>query len=319
MSYAIKTVPEDFYVREIIDLKISKISESGPFSYYILKKTNCSTIDAINLVSKKFNIQRKNINFAGTKDKKAITEQVISIKQGPKHDFDLGKVKLQFMGYGEEQLNLGDNSGNYFEIIVKDFDKRPVERGWFINYFDDQRFSENNSEIGKAIIKKEFEIAVNLVLKNSGSDYELSLAQYLQNNKNDFVGALRTIDRKILRMFIHSYQSYLWNETVSNLFDGQKISYSLGRLNVPPEKPDQKKVELSGFGSEETEMMKQEGVSSRDFIIREIPELSSEGSERDILVEVNDLKLEEISGAIKLSFSLPKGSYATMFIKHLFM
>jgi len=318
MAYAIKTIPEDFYVKEIINLKIE---EKGSFAYCLLKKIGFPTIEAVEFISKKLNIPRKNINFAGTKDKKAVTEQAVSIRNWQGKDFDFGKIKLEFLGYGNEPVNLGSNEGNYFEIIIRNIEKRPKERKWLINYFDDQRFSENNVDVGRAIVKRDFRKA----------------AEILRNetviNGNDFIGALRIIDKKILTLYVNAYQSYLWNKCVSRIFEKQenrKIGYSLGELVIPDKKPKQSKYPLIGFGTGEDdikEILEEEKITPREFIIREIPELSSEGTLRNVVVEVKDLKIGDLESdelnkgkkKIKICFTLPKGCYATMFLKQLFL
>jgi len=330
MNYHIKTNPEDFFVREIIGLKFDDL---GEFSYYNLKKTNLSTQEAVDIISKKLHITKKFVNYAGTKDKKAVTEQNISIKGGPEKDFDFGNVKLKFLGRGKKRLNLGDNSGNYFEIIVRNIEKRPKKISCFVNYFDDQRFSGKNAETGRAIVRKDFEKAAEIILENDKS-YGKIIQDYLERNKKDFIGALRLVDRKILRMFVHAYQSYLWNLCVSKTFEGKKCRktrYSLGELNVPEEKTKNFSYPIAGFGTEKEdkilrEVLQKEKISKRDFVIKEIPELSSEGSERSVFAELKNLKfgnleedeLNKGKKKIKISFELGKGSYATMAVKQMF-
>ena len=327
MVYKIKSVPEDFVVKEIIGLKF----EDSGFSYYNLKKTNLSVQEAAEIISKKLRINKKFINYAGTKDKIAITEQKISIKNGPERNFDFGNLKLEFLGKGKERINLGDNLGNYFEIVVRDIDKKPEKIKSFVNYFDDQRFSDKNVEIGKAIIKRDFKKAADFILEDK--KYGEMTKEYLEKNKNDFIGALRLIDRKILRMFVHAYQSYLWNLCVSENFERQKhneIEYSLGKLNIPVEEDENPGFPIIGFGTEEDgtveEILAREKITRRDFIIKEIPELSSEGSERNVFAEIKNLNISELENdelnngkkKVKISFELGKGSYATMAIKQLF-
>jgi len=330
MNYHIKTNLEDFFVRETIELKFN---ECGEFSYYLLQKTNLSTPEAVEIVSRKLKVSKKFINYAGIKDKKAVTEQAISIKNGPAKDFDFVKLKLKFLGKGKERLNLGDNSGNYFEIIVRNIKKKPKKIKNFVNYFDDQRFSGKNVEIGGAIVKKDFEKAADLIMKND-KKYGNVLNSYLGQNKNDFIGALRLFDKKILRIFIHSYQSYLWNLCISKKFEDKKylkIKYSLGELNAPKEKIKNFSYPIAGFGTEKEDkilrgFLQKEKVSKMDFVIREIPELSSEGSERSVFAELKNLKfgnleedeLNKGKKKIKISFELGKGSYATMAVKQMF-
>ena len=95
-------------------------------------------------------------------------------------------------------------------------------------------------------------------------------------------------------------------------------------------------VLLIGFGYSECEnkqitqimkaILKIEGITSRDFIIPSMPELSAEGDERNLVVDIKNntvSKFEEDelnSGKFKitLEFELPPGAYATIVIKHIF-
>ena len=83
-----------------------------------------------------------------------------------------------------------------------------------------------------------------------------------------------------------------------------------------------KQLFLIGFGTEETKgvnnILKEEGVKLRDFIIRQIPELSSEGAYRDLFVEIYNLDIKKTKQGYILKFKLKKGSYATEVIKQLF-
>ena len=69
--YKIKQLPEDFIVKEISHVNPQL---NGQYAYFILKKTNLTTIDALQILSNKFKIPLKNFGFAGNKDKKAVTE-----------------------------------------------------------------------------------------------------------------------------------------------------------------------------------------------------------------------------------------------------
>ncbi|MCK4521846.1 MAG: tRNA pseudouridine(13) synthase TruD, partial [Nanoarchaeota archaeon] len=161
-----------------------------------------------------------------------------------------------------------------------------------LNLFGEQRFGTNNKEVGKAIIKKDFKKAVKLLK--------------LSPKGNDFIGALRTIPKKILKLYIHSYQSHLWNK----LAEEKRNSL------------ENKKIQIIGFATKQTkeinDILKKEGITQRDFIIRQIPELSSEGAERDLFAEIQDLDVKKVDKGYILKFKLKKGSYATEVVKQIF-
>ena len=159
------------------------------------------------------------------------------------------------------------------------------------------------------------------------------------------MGALKRLPLRLLKIYVNAYQSYLWNETLRLYLTGEKkmiktVSYTLGEF-VFTEKPDQKlEIPLVGFNEEVIEKVKDEEIKEiilklmpseqitfTDFIIKPIPELSQEGELRKAFMEVKDLKIGKLEpdelnkgkNKITLSFSLGKGSYATMVIKRNFL
>jgi len=197
-----------------------------------------------------------------------------------------------------------------------------------VNYFDEQRFSKNNVLIGKGIVRKRFKDAVELL---SGYD---AVEEHIRTIKNDYVGALKRIPFRLLRLFVHSYQSFLWNKVVNKYIkerysDIKMVEYSLGELIFPLRMDEENRdIPIIGFDSDMEdyeEIVEEEGVKKEDFIIRQIPELSSEGGLRKLYFEAElkvldsgDDELNEGKKKVKVQFELPKGSYATIFVKFLF-
>mgnify|MGYP001163227404 CR=1 FL=1 len=322
-NYILKAIPDDFIVEEIKEIKHL---EKGNYSYYILRKKDIGTAEAISKISRKLNIDKKYINFAGNKDKKAVTSQHISISRGPENDFEDANWSLKFMGKFKERINLGDLNGNHFEITIRNIESAPKTKDYFVNYFDEQRFSKNNAEIGKLIVKKDFKSACELI-ENEKMEY------FLVEKPNEYANALKS-EKKLVKIYIHAFQSYLWNKYASEYVRkyGKNIKnsdYSLGKLYFGD--IENKKIPLVGFGTDIDEemkiLLKEEGISQRDFLIKSIPELSSEGDERDLIVKAENVKIEKLANddlnkgkkKVVISFNLPKGSYATMFIKSLFL
>lgn len=317
--YTIKQQPEDFIVKEITNLKLK---DQGRYLYFKLKKTNRNTLDVVKELAKQLNINQKQIGFAGSKDKHAVTEQMISFSNINKEKIlqtKIDNVKLEFIGYGNKPISLGDLAGNYFEIVIRNIEHPNIEPITFVeNYFDEQRFSKNNAKIGKLILKKRFKEALELIDNEECNNH-------LENHPNDFIGALKKIPIRLLRMYINAYQSYLWNETVAAYLKDEsvkEVNYSLGTFIFVKEKSDLQ-IPLIGFNKDLIKdekiknIMNKENLTCSDFIIRQIPQLSLEGELRKVFVEVKDLKVSKVRNKIKLTFSLPKGSYATMVVKKL--
>jgi len=308
--YKIKQIPEDFIVKEISSIKPSK----GEFALFLLKKKNFTTVRALEKIGKAIHKPLKDFGFAGNKDRAAVTEQVCSVKSASKESLEklkIADIEIEYIGQNEKPASLGELEGNYFEIVVRNIDNLPEMNKRFVNLFGEQRFSRNNAEIGKAILKKDFKKAVEIVLGGTG-DVEERARKFLESNQTNHVGALRQVPKPILKLYVHSYQSFLWN----------KIA-----LKDSKETKDNISVPLIGFGTEEMpDILQEEGINPRDFIIKELPDLSSEGSERNLYAEAEDLKTgnledDELNSGKKkilLKFRLGKGSYATEFIRQSF-
>ncbi|MBN1793013.1 tRNA pseudouridine(13) synthase TruD [Candidatus Woesearchaeota archaeon] len=325
-TYELKKIAEDFIVKENSTEKIQKeLKEKGEYKVFRLRKKHYTTENAVQQIAKALRLPRKNIGYAGSKDSKAITTQLISIRAAPKENIlalHLNDLELEYLGAMEDPICLGDLEGNSFEITIRNLSESkedaPRKITMFINYFGEQRFSKNNAAIGKAIIKKEFKRATELIIESSADDAK-KLEEHLSKSRNDYVGALKTLPFKTLTLFIHAYQSKLWNEAAKALIEGNP-----GREN--------ELIPLIGFGTEfmskETEetykqILEKEGVSQSDFVIRAIPDLTSNGSDHTLYAEIKNLKIQEMEedelnpgrNKCKVTFSLAKGCYATEAIK----
>jgi|TARA_B100001971_G_scaffold212905_1_gene244379 tRNA pseudouridine13 synthase len=350
----IKQIPEDFIVREIND---TELNETGQYSYFLLKKKNYNTLRAVQRIAENLRISEKSIGFAGNKDKNAVTEQVISVKNGNKdiEDLLIKDIKLEYLGKGNEEIYPGKLRGNDFEITIRNLEKRDIDkiRGktkndniFMPNYFGEQRFSSSNDAIGREIIKNDFNKAIELILE-SNTDYNEKIKVHLEKCKNDYIGALKLIPVKLLKLYVHAYQSFLFNKTLEIYINSQKQENN--ENNNQNEKNDEDdsenniykkniinvKIPIIGFGTEienkEIEgmiekIMEEEKINYRDFIIRPFPELSSEGDERNAFVRVDDFEIEnqgkdelnKDKEKIKVKFSLAKGCYATVLVDWLF-
>lgn len=312
-------------VREVFDIS-SKRTDEGRFTYFILKKRNYTTLKALQVIARQLGIELKKISFCGNKDKKAITEQTISIL-GKARAVNMKDIELTFIGYGNEPISLGEHSRNEFIITARNLANMPEVNSleYFPNYFDTQRFSKNNAQIGKLLIMQNYKQAAELIAQGG----ESPVSVYLTKHHNDFVGALRLVPKKLLQLYVHSYQSLLWNTVLKMYIEHEHIDLT----NLAPQHKTLQ-IPLLGFATEfddelleklyET-IMETELISSRDFIIRAMPELSSDGAQRNAFAQVHGLQVFETgedefnSGKkkIKIRFELGKGCYATTALAYL--
>ncbi|MAG52988.1 MAG: hypothetical protein CMH62_03430 [Nanoarchaeota archaeon] len=294
--YKIKDKPEDFFVKEVL-----KLPKGKGYGYFLLKKKDWNTIDAVRVIAKKLRIKGKNIKYAGLKDKKAITEQYISIKNAKKINVKIKDIELKKIGEGDEPIKLGGLEGNKFKIIVRNLEtKKNLKLSKIENYFDAQRFSNKNIKIGKALLKRDYkELCKLLNLKNKGEVFRF--------------------DRQLLRFTLNSFQSYVFNKALDKYLTQSKKNIKLPLINFDTEF-ENKTIEKIYMN-----ILEEEDVEKENFIFKEMPFLVSEGKDREIFVKVENFKYkysrdERNKKKFKcvLEFYLKKGSYGTLVVKKLF-
>jgi len=190
--------------------------------------------------------------------------------------------------------------------------------------------------------------------------YERLMLVHLAKQSKDFIGAFRKLPSKLRRLFVHAYQSFLFNKFLSQRLkrevgfnEAQVGDYvvHLDRHGLPTMEFEQataqslsnvkkalKKgkmqvaIPLIGFkqypsegvqGEIERGILEDENVVSRNFYIPSMPETSAPGRLRTVLAPITDLSVEEASRdsassskrKIRLSFTLHRGSYATVLLR----
>ncbi len=310
----LKKFPEDFVVREIPDMEFK---DGGAFTYFELTKRNFTTLRALSVIAQALHVPLKRLGYAGTKDKRAVTAQLCSVEGIPAERLDslqLTGLQIRSVGQGDRPVSLGMLKGNMFALIVRGIRAAPEPRARFTNYFGEQRFSERNPLIGAAIVRRKFDAACAYLIQEEG-EWSDPVKSYLASHVGDYIGALRTLPKKLLLMFVHAYQALLWNRAAAEW----------SQRPAPPET-----LPIPGFGTQQVDevmqrILAQESLSLRDFIVRGLPELSAEGGERRLFEEAQDLQIgpleqDEATGAkkVQLTFFLPKSCYATVFVRELF-
>ncbi|TVP41516.1 tRNA pseudouridine(13) synthase TruD [Candidatus Nitrosocosmicus arcticus] len=181
-----------------------------------------------------------------------------------------------------------------------------------------------------------------------GMDIEKNLAQAIVRGK-DSITALRTIPISIRRLFVQAFQAFLFNKTLSIAiknnfsltipeendlcFDVFEDDLIFGKIRkYEKEKPTDSRVQrlpiirLPGYSFQPgknrfdkiiKEFMKQENLSSKDFFIKEMQELSESGGFRQACYVCKNFKYKREENSLLVGFSVPKGSYATVLLREL--
>lgn len=395
----LKAEPEDFIVKEISDKPEAK--ENGKFVIGEVTCRNWETNRLVRLLSRSLGISREKIGFAGTKDKRAITTQLMSF-ECPMSSMDrinLKDIEIRNLYTARRGIQIGDLIGNSFVITVKEYDTPKVsvqetleivtksvkDVGGFPNYFGVQRFGvvrPITHKVGEFIVRGDFREAVKCYLSAPSPyedveiisarerlarmedwsellkttpetlSFERIMVEHLISEPEDWAGALGRLPRNLQMMFVHAYQSYLFNLMLSKRME-QSLPLNIpvaGDVVIPldsnkipqhenPIVANAGNVDLvarqvrSGrafitlplYGSEndidvemseiEMSVIEAENISRKDFIIPELPQCSSKGSRREILCPVSDLSHTINDDSYEVSFSLPKGNYATCLMR----
>ncbi len=354
----------DFIVKELA----SHDTGEGDHLIVKLRKQNMTTMEAIDTLSNILHISKKRVGYAGNKDKRAVTEQYISIEGVTEEDvnqiftdeFDLEVVGKN--GY----IGLGNLDANRFEITVRDLNM-PIEDirnralkvvdeldGKFPNYFGDQRFGSTRPithQVGRHILRGEFEEAVWTYIAKPYDEeyksirkvreelwetrqvedmaekfpkhyrYEKALLYHLTKNEEDYKGAIKRLPEGLQQLFIHAYQSWVYNRVLSRLLeeDWYDEDYEIPLVGYKTELKDNKPENIL------EEILEEEGVDQEDFRLQDFPELRSEGSYRRAfadfrnfeVVDIDEDDLNMTKNKMKVKFDLPKGCYATVFLREI--
>lgn len=387
-SGSIKEEIEDFTVEEIPDPSIER-TEDGKYRYLAVKLTNWDTNKFLIRLAKELHISKKRISYAGTKDKRGITVQYFCINSDTDpEEIRISDAEILETFRSNHFLRLGDLVGNIFTVkITSDSERREtideiyrevLSYGGFPNFFGIQRFGSirrNTHKIGRMIVQGEYSRAVETYIYDPEFDsedfrvnygkthdaesalkefpmhlnFERSLLGHILET-GDTERAFETFPKNLGMLFVHAYQSYLYNRILSermkalgNLNEAVPgdIAFAVDRYFNPVDREEIKvnryntdkinrlisddkvrvTIPLLGYesrftanfqGEIEKKVMEDEGVVLPRFRIAGYPELSSKGDRRIISAKPVDFSY---IGENILKFSLGRGIYATSFLR----
>jgi tRNA pseudouridine13 synthase len=270
-----------------------------------------------------------------------------------------------------------DSAVQRAEEILEQLKKRGVP-----NYYGYQRFGKNRPNthlVGKALIKGGVKSAVDRYIGHpydteprhiqearmlyedgeleealesmpSGMRYEKMMLRMLLKEKKkkeeldekSYILALKSLPKPLSRMFVHAYQSYLFNRAVSErtklgidqyiegdiLIDNEEhlihefgleeIGERIKEFQAHPSAPlFGSKVPLAGgkLGEMEQKILEEEDLKLKDFMVSKMPKLGSHGIRRSIRFKIWDVSAEKTEDGVIVGFSIPRVSYATSVLR----
>ena len=211
--------------REVEDFVVDEISRhppedpSGRFVIAKVTSTNWETNRLVRQMSRQLGISRNRISFAGTKDKRAVTSQLICF-EAPLEDVSglrMHQVVIEGAYRSRKNLTIGDLIGNSFKIKVRGCAffgeelrseaaatlSQLESLGGFPNFFGVQRFGSLRPIthiVGKHIIKGEFEEACMAYAASpvpEESEEARRARQFIQETR-DYPAALKLLPRHLM-------------------------------------------------------------------------------------------------------------------------
>lgn len=172
------------------------------YTHFLLYKENKDTMDAIHNLAVATHSKPAHFNYAGTKDRRAVTTQwVSSWRLDPKRLVNAMRrfnrrpyLKVGNFSFKKDSIRLGQLRGNKFDIVLRNLVHNSggveviedamnyVKENGFVNYFGLQRFGSRSvytHEIGRAILQGNWGKAVELILSYRYDDS----TQPLPNNQ----------------------------------------------------------------------------------------------------------------------------------------
>ncbi len=277
-------------------------------------------------------------------------------------------------------------TGAAAEATVGETTRQLEAAGGFPNFFGIQRFGSVRPithVVGRHIVRGQFREAVETYVANpiEGEDpesfevraaleasgdvkgalhayprnytFEKAILNHLAAHPEDYVGALRSLPLNLLIMFVHAYQSFLYNRILSErMRRGLPVREPVvGDVVLPADRrglPDRERaIEVSEdnvervagrcregkawvsavlYGSEsrfaegemgeiERTVVLAEGLRPEDFIVPDLPRVSSRGTRREILAPIRGLQASVDGSSLGITVELTRGAYATCLVR----
>jgi tRNA pseudouridine13 synthase len=362
--------------------------QPGKFTVFYLVKRNLDSIQAIRRLSRSMGVSYKRFSYAGIKDRRAVTSQRVSFRGSPQDLIgrEISGVQILHPHRAKQPIVPGALQGNRFTITIREVNltakeaqprvestqKEIQSAGGALNFYGPQRFGiirPNTHLIGKQLILENYKEAIQILLEGSLETpkigdkstkdapyglYERAVTHYLNKHPDNYKGAFQVIPKELARLYVHAYQSYIFNKSISqrviqgiSLHEpsiGDYVKPVVGEIHtVRPVTKDvisqittairegthQIVIPIVGFDFERvsfegpmgeivTTILEKEKITPAQFRLKDLPTLSSRGTFRPLLVNPVNYQssiMKTKEPAVQLCFDLPKGSYASVILR----
>jgi tRNA pseudouridine13 synthase len=382
----LKFQPTDFRVEE---LTTAQPGDSGRYTFYRLTKQDLGTIEAVEMICRRWNLTGRRVSYAGLKDRHASTVQFLTIADGPSRGMNTPRFELEPLGRLTKPYSSRELIGNRFELVLRALNEADLEaamraiedipRVGLPNYFDDQRFGSvglSGEFVAEAWLRGDHERALKLAMAEPNpsdrsaakAEKEIlrshwgnwpeskrllprssarSIVTYLVDHPTDFRGAFARLRRELRMLYFSAFQSHLWNLVLAGWLRAELdpaqltlVDLKLGPfpfpLGIPPERvqelrsvwlplPSARTPPPSGrLGGVVEEVLVGRRLEWKELRIKHLKDIFLSKGSRPCLFFPEHLHVQPEADALhpgrralRLSFELPKGSYATILVKRI--
>jgi len=315
----IRTEPADFRVEEIT---VVEPDGEGEHCLLEIEKTNTNTDWVARLLGRHAGVKPVDVSYAGLKDRHAVTRQWFSVRLAGKPEPDWSvlespELKILQVARHSRKLRTGALKGNRFILRVRGFDgdagrlaeqmSAMAEQG-IPNYFGAQRFGRGGGNLERA--------------------------------RALLAGKLGRVSRSKRGIYLSAARSYLFNKVLAyrvekgnwnSLLEGERFLLDGSRSHFLAEQIDAEIIRRFREGDiHSTGPMWGRGASGVEAEVDALEQQALEGQSewqaglegvglkmerRALRALVGDLEWSLEGSDLRLSFSLPKGSFATSLLR----
>lgn len=155
----IRSRPADFVVEEVLGFEPDG---EGDHTLLRIRKTDANTDWVARQLARRAGVPARDVGFCGLKDRHAVTTQWFSIPGRPRNELEsLSAAGIEVLEQvpHRRKLRRGAHRGNRFRLVLRELEGDPdligerlarIATGGVPNYFGEQRFGRNGSNLGLA-------------------------------------------------------------------------------------------------------------------------------------------------------------------------
>ncbi len=320
LSGIIRSKASDFQVDEI---SAFNPSGTGEHVFLQIEKTGENTDWVAGLLAKIAGVQKRDVSFAGMKDRHAITTQWFSVylpgKEAPDFQSQLPEsIKILQQTLHNKKLRKGALKGNRFSLIIRELD--------------------DDIELGKTLCEK---IKVNGVPNYYGEQRFGRDLYNIASAKNWFSSGFKIKSRHKRSIFLSAARSWIFNHILSQrveqntwdqaqagdvfMLNGTKSCFVNDGDPTLTERTRQQDIHPTGalWGKGqlltigEIAALEQQTAEELEDLANGLIKYGLKQERRSLRLPVSEFEYEFTEGEMKLSFSLPAGSFATVVLREL--